>query len=366
MTPQEIREAAALQLLQIIEEVDPSTATLEDGYLVVSRRAVMPLDGVSWSLDRTNDLEISDEHGVIFGTLCLVSGKGPYSIETMTRWQYSAYLADCIRGAVGSETHQFTRDYAVIDASELERYVADYKAGSALWGGFHHGASSVPYAGWKRDIVARPKVILATEYHRRSFMLTALAASPQEQYLKLYHTIELLFDYVTFRKLVKSGNNLAGFGKVMSTYQRSELDKLKAIFKEYCENPRAVASKMPALAPYLDRAEDMFQAHSKEGNPLGTDDQWARFCDLVRSGAIDFEDFKRVKLCQKIDSYDEFITKIAAYHVYRIRSSIAHSRIGEYVLSESDNDFITTYAIPLIEEITIQIFSGEGMSELVR
>ncbi len=366
MTPEEIRAAAERLVLQVVDEVDPSTATLENGYLIVSGRAVMPLDGVSWSFDRSDDLPISDELGSVFGTLCLLTGKPSQSIATMTRWQYTAYLADCDTGAVGGETHQFVRDYAVIDSSDLERYLRRYMSGSALWGGFHHGTSSAGHNGRRRDVRARPNTVTPTSYHRNSFMLVAQAPGPREQYLRIYHTIELLFDYITFRKLVKTGDDLVGFGKVMAGHQRAELDRLKSIIKEFCRDTHAIASKMLELLPFLNRAEQMFQTHAKDGNPLNGEDKWTRYCALVASGSVDHDGARRNSLAGTPKAFDDLIASLAAYQIYRIRSSIVHSRIGEFLLTEEDDDFIASFGIALIEEVALQIFSSQGLADLVR
>lgn len=365
MSPEEIHKAAEQGTLPLVEDVNPLTAKIENGYLVVSGRAAMPLDGVSWSIDRSSDQLISDELGSALGTLCLTKGKPPFPVEEMTRWQYTAYLADCESDALGNTTYQFTRDYAVIDEPELARYLQHYISGSALWGGFHHGTSSAGYVGWRREIKARPNVLEPTAHHRSSFMLLTQASGPREQYLKIYHTIELLFDYITFRKIVKSGENLVGFGKVMSAFQRSELDRLKSIFRDFCGDVDAIASKMAGLAPFLDRAEQMFQLHSKDGNPLNDEAKWERFRTLVASGSVDFIGSKNNSLATTRKAFVDLFVPLAAYQIYRIRSSIAHNRIGEYVLTDEDDEFVAKFGIALIEEVALQIFASHDLAALI-
>ena len=50
------------------------------------------------------------------------------------------------------------------------------------------------------------------------------------------------------------------------------------------------------------------------------------------------------------------IINIATYWIYRVRSSIAHSRIGEYVMSTSDEEFVVEIAEPLLRSVLVQVF----------
>ena len=56
---------------------------------------------------------------------------------------------------------------------------------------------------------------------------------------------------------------------------------------------------------------------------------------------------------------------IAAYQIYRLRSSIAHSRIGEYLLTDADDAMIREFGLPLIQEVAVQVFSSPVLASLV-
>lgn len=366
MNSEEIRAAAADGTLLAIEDVDPSTATTADGYIMIGGRVVMPLDGLSWSIDRSDDLQILDELGASLGILC-VTGKQEYRVNEMTRWQYTAYLVDCDHGSHGSPTHRFSSNYAVIDAPEFQRYVTLYKDGSALWGGFHHGMELLTHDGWRDSIIARPNIQTPTIHHGKAFHLITIANGPREEFLKIYHTIELLFDYITFRKIVKCGDDLLGFGKTMQSTQKSELDKLKYIFRDFCHDISNIADTMKLILPYLDSANDMFQIHTKEGNPLNDNDgvKWENFKKLIEGGQIDINEAKKYSVAGSSSAFESLIINLAAYQIYRIRSSIAHSRIGEYLLTETDDTFISRYGIPLIQVVAIQIFGSATLADLM-
>ena len=56
------------------------------------------------------------------------------------------------------------------------------------------------------------------------------------------------------------------------------------------------------------------------------------------------------------EEYSKLIIDIAVYWIYRIRCSIAHNRIGEYVMSIDDEEFVVNVVEPLLKEVLIQLF----------
>lgn len=46
-----------------------------------------------------------------------------------------------------------------------------------------------------------------------------------------------------------------------------------------------------------------------------------------------------------------------AYLIYRVRCSIAHSRIGEHILTQSDEEFVANVAEPLLKSLLIEIYN---------
>lgn len=357
--------AAAAEEIAPVEDVDLLTARQEGGYLVVSGRVAMPLDGVAWSIDRSDDIQILDEMGASLGVLCLAAGREPTPPSEMTRYQYTALLADApdVNALLGPA--RISRDYAVIEEAEFARYLEQYRDGSALWGGFHHGEAPAHPSGSVTEIRARRGVKPPTPHHLAAFLLLTRATNPREQFLRTYHLIELLFDYVTYRRFVKAGNDLAGFGKIMSAYQRSELERLKSTIRDFCADLDAVATRMTRLEPFLDQAAEIFQALGKDGNPLKDDRKWTAFRTLIEAGAIDRPQAAAVGLAKGDAQFDETISGVAAYHIYRLRSSIAHSRIGEYLLTEDDDAMVAGFGIPLLEEVAGQVFSSNALAELV-
>ncbi len=220
MDASEVAAAGTAGILPVIEDVDPATARMVGDCLAVSGRVVMPLDGVAWALDRTSDIEILDELGISLGTLCLAFARPAKPPQELTRYEYAALLADASGPEVLLGPVQPSRAYAVIEEAEFDRYVSQYLAGSALWGGFNHGTVQPLSSGDVTAIRARKDVVPPTSHHVSSFRLLTRATGPRDQFLRTYHALELLFDFVTYRRFVKAGDDLVDFGKIMSAYRK--------------------------------------------------------------------------------------------------------------------------------------------------
>ncbi len=361
----EIIAAAAAGLLPQVEDVDPTTARMEDGYLIVGGRVAMPVDGIAWALDRGSDLPILDELSAPLGVLCFIAGRAARELQELTRYEYTALLADAPSVNTLLGPARSSRDYAIIEEAEFGRYLEHYQRGSAIWGGFSHGTSPANGTGAVAEIRARRDVIAPTSHHESSFRRLTRATDPREQFLRTYHTVELLFDYITYRHLVKAGDGLVDFGKIMSTYQRAELARLKGIVREFCQNFDAIAETMTKLEQFLVPAQEMFQLHGKDGNPLSDEPKWNVFRDLIEAGPLARSSVKTTNLAKNDEAFDTLIANLAAYQIYRMRSSIAHSRIGEYLLTDADDAMIAGFGLPLLQEVAEQVFSSSQLAALV-
>ncbi len=165
MDATEIVAAAAAGLLPQVEDVDPATARMEGDCLVVSGRVAMPIHGVAWTLNRASDLPIRDELSAPLGVLCLVAGRSAGHLQELTRYQYTALLADAPSADALVGPARFSRDYAIIEESEFGRYLEHYRTGSAIWGGFSHGIAPAEGSGGVTEIRARRDVIAPTPHH---------------------------------------------------------------------------------------------------------------------------------------------------------------------------------------------------------
>lgn len=363
MSPEEALEAS--DRLQVVEGVDPSTATGRDGYLIVGGLVAIPISHVNASVRTEDDLEFRDEAGVQLGTICFSRRLIEVDPMTLTRWQYVAYLADVSATAL-DVPHTFQSDYLVLDEPFLDEYVANYLDSAPLWGKFSHVAMPATVMQPTREVViGLSAIVLPTDHHRQAFGRYVQARSGFDRFLKLYHCLELLFDYVILKRMRAVGNDLAGFEKIISAYSVNEQERLRYLIANYCDNKAELFPKYYPLSPHEDRATEIFQSHSKGGNPLEQDVIWPRFLKLCADGQLTDANMKRDKLAVDETSRDKLATNLSAYCIYRVRSSIAHSRVGEFLLLDSDEELVVTFAEPLLLEVVSQIFSNEALKAVL-
>ena len=358
MVPDEIRRAVAEGKLVATEGIDPAQATDLDGRLLVGGLVPIPIGAKLRSLCIEEDVELLDESGRLMGTVCFGTRKRGVLVSEMTKWQFVAYLSEA-KMEMLSPTHDFAADYVVIGQEFVAAYLAQYMANAPLWGGFTHQTPPRPYVAPRaRAITAMPDMALPTPHHYRSITRYVEANDAFDRFLKLYHTIELLFDFVYMKKIQSLGDDMVGFGKIMSAYGNKELTRLNYIIGEYCDDPARIAHALTLCAPYMSRCEEMFHDHSKDGDPLKDDRAWIAFKALAAGSRLSKSDISATRDIQKRDQYDKFIYSVASYWIYRVRSSIAHSQVGEFLFVDSDETMVAEFAEPLLLEVAQQIFSS--------
>lgn len=351
-------------LLEIVDGIDPSTAEMVGDVMVVGDLCSLPVYRTSRALPRDQDLEIEDETGAGFATLCFTRGKRVDDLNTLTSWQYAAFLSECSANDIGSHVpYTFSADFVVVDRDRLEEYLDRYRDGSTIWGGFSHDEFEL--SDWRRpasNIRARAGILTPTIHHQEAFHRFLHANNSFDRFLRLYHTVELLFDYVTFKKIQRLGNDLAGYGEVMRDQTRSEFERLCAIFSEFCGSPDEIGSLMNLAVGHEANCRTIFQDYSKDTNPL-KDNKFDEFWILVAGGGVSVTNISAAKIAKQADA-SRLLIKAAAYWVYRVRCSIAHNRVGEFILTDAHDDFVGGFATPLLAGIVEQLLSNQDFKDL--
>ena len=313
------------------------------------------------SVRTEDDLEFRDEGGAQVGTICFSRRLVEVELSTLTRWQYVAYLADVSAGAL-DQPHTFHSDYMVLDEPYLADYASRYMDSAPLWGKFSHvqmpSLAMQPQLG---VVTGNSSIALPTEHHRQAFSRYVQARSAFDRFLKLYHCLELLFDYVILKRMKSVGDDLAGFGSIISSYGVNELDRLKYLIANYCDDKFALFPIYYKISIHQVRAAEIFHAHSKGGNPLSDDPSWQKFIKLCTEEQLTEAKLKHEKLAVDQLNRDKLATNLSAYCIYRIRSSIAHSKVGEFLFLDSDEAFIVDFAEPLLLEVITQVFSNQSL-----
>ena len=160
------------------------------------------------------------------------------------------------------------------------------------------------------------------------------------------------FDIHTAEKinsLLIMGNKELEISRLLKDYSRDDIDRLTSLFKLRLDFDKLIPF-LDIIINYIDKAEPIFYDYGKESNPIKIKSQ---FDKLLYLGS-----FNRTNINDILGNnrFDSIIPKLVAYWIYRIRSSIAHNKLGEYLMTMDDEEFIIEFAEPLIREIIIQCY----------
>jgi hypothetical protein len=321
-----------------------------DGCLSIKDKIPLPVIR-DCSLARGVDYEVQDEAGEIIGVLTCTSDLEPVDLRRLSEWQLAAYLYERELNEF-DQPGRFRHDYVVISSMHFTRYQQRMKPSSAIWGMFTHieSAQAPRLARRLTLITALEGMKIPTSYHSSTLERAVQASHPFERYLKYYHQLELLFDWVLIKKIQALGSDLQGMARLISSYQSKDLDRLKYLLATYCKDGQKVHSLLMLAANHKPTAYKIFQEYSKEGNPLAKGSKWDNMFDNLASSYSPTH-AKSNNLGSDIDSYNSLIIETAAYWIFRVRCCIAHHRIGEYLLDQADEEFVLEFSETLLRGI---------------
>jgi hypothetical protein len=329
-----------------------------DAKLVVNGVIAMPLQAVHnsyrvASMQNPADLEVTDENGNRIGVVVFGTALGYIDLAMITDAQYAAYLTEVEPQELGQPFH-FSADYLVIDQPQYDRYVADFLDGAPLWGGLVHDQAPQPHAYLPPTIRALPHLAFPTPYHRENCIRSVLEPFAFERFLKLYHLLELLFDWDVVHAIRALGDDLQGIGQILGRYEKDELTRLKDTINARCTDRDRLAGALNAVSQdqnFKALAKTIFFEYGKSGNPQAQESQFdAAMANGFVAPANPANPQSRM-------NWEASIVSTAAYWIYRVRCCIAHQRIGEYVMGPADERFVVEFAEPLIREVLYQAFS---------
>jgi hypothetical protein len=323
------------------------------GNLIINHKVIVQIAEIA-SYYKTNiDISIC-EAGVEKGVLCFTKELGLVDWNALTEDQFIVFLneADYI---TRNDPYKFNHNYIVIEESFYDEYLSKYKETSAVWGGFNHFGSSM--SGYNKAVAQID--LLNVDLKMGIFKENAQRAIMQpfafERFLKMYHLLELRFDSEILNeiKALDLDTEPEKIGRIyLSLHVRDELDRLEYIFEKGCTNIDSIVQLLDNIKFHSDIAEQMFYIFGKSSNPIKELSKFNAIIPLgfseqnLRANKIGFQD------------YNKFILKLSAYWIYRIRCSIAHNKIGEYIMSYKDENFIVEFAEPLLRDIIKQTFKS--------
>lgn len=320
--------------------------------IILNGNAIIPILGIRQCYDISENIEVKDQDGNILGILCECKGRS-LEITEMTEWEYYAFLFEADEFTV---EYQFRNNYIVINESRIDEYMADYYFSAPLWGGFYHENINLqPHKKRVNEICAIKKIQLPTPYHKENSIRSVDEIYSFERFLKSYHLIELLFEYDFVNTIKSLPDDIKGVGEVLRRYNREEITRLRSIVSSRCTDADKIGALLNMVDNFQDKAKKIFWDYGKDSNPIRDESEF----DFYLQGNFDLEGFKRkhnTNPQNESSKYRDFIINISTYFIYRIRCSIVHNRIGEYVMTYDDEEFVCEFGEPVINEIIVQAF----------
>ncbi|MFP5239945.1 MAG: hypothetical protein ACLGQW_08950 [Acidobacteriota bacterium] len=315
------------------------------GLFAVNAKVPLRVTQVSGSIPPGSFVDVNIG-GTFAGLLYVLDSACEYLPSALSDYQYAAYLADTSFEDF-NRPFIFKHSYFVVDEGELPGFLASYAASSSIWGGFVLDVSGG--INVVREICPVPGSIQAIQlslpslHHTMLANLSTFQFSAFDRFLRLYQLLELSFDQRLVQQIQALGDDLFGIGQLLSTYSSSELDRLKAIVGPRITNNNVIISCLDDVLPFKDIASKLLYEYNKKGFTLTL----AEFESGVARG------FAAAFAGQNISKLVPFV----CYVLYRVRCSIAHQRIGEFIFSHNDEKFIICFAEPLLRQVLIQVLA---------
>lgn len=335
-----------------------------NGECLVEDLVALPVEWVSEAFTRGEIFRVLDGSGVELGWLLTSRGQ-EFSYSAAAKQFVAAFLCDCMADEVFDEnlqqrpaTYQYKSHYFVTSSANFSRYVAEFRKGSGVWGGFLHpeecpalGAAGV----WLGDIIASDDIALPNHQHIDVLRFGLRAGNSLDRFLHLYHLIEIGFDLSVVEELRALGADLRGVGKLIARLSQKELDRLVALLRNKCGISAAYyeerLKEVFSNPTYHAKLEEILFGYDKDGNPFR--EQKDRFMRVAALG------FSSVSIKNEgLGWTGDTASKMVGYIIYRFRCCIAHARLGEHILGSDDDVFVFEVAEPLLRKILMEFYRG--------
>jgi len=305
-----------------------------------------------------SDIRLS---GASIGDLLYLRNK-KMEVSNLSEHLFYIFLDECNVSDLQLPDYTFKYDYLIIHNDFIDDFHIKFSDSAVVWGGFKISEDINVINYYKKEV---PYIEIGEElkeldlYAKDSIYRALEQKSAFERFLKLYHLLELEFDYSLIKKIkdldVSTESNK--IGSLLNDYSRTELDRLYELIANNCNDINSLASKLNLIKPFQSLGEEMFITFGKGGKANLSLTDLSKYNTLL-ADTDSFISSTSVKNCVNIkeSDYDKFIHYITAYWIYRIRCSIAHFKIGEYILTRDKENFIVEFAEPLIKEVLLQFY----------
>lgn len=267
--------------------------------------------------------------------------------------------------------YEILKPILLIHAAQVHDYISNYMDGCELWGAFSH-KEPTRNRGSAVDVITAYKGIRYPTDEQKNKILDSVSSNNSfDRFLKKYQLIELLYDYILIARLRTIDSSLSHFRHTLNAYNKDECDTLKELINCYVTDHTRYLDILYEAPNYEDVILDIFKKHSKESNPLKDDTNWDRFWHAIKSHKLSHPDmadlqYRFIKDGNKEPIYKKTMNNIISYWIYRVRCSIAHYKIGEFIFNNEHEEFIVKIAEKLLDEVLYQIFSSQELHDEIR
>jgi hypothetical protein len=332
------------------------------GLLYVNGNIPIVVENIATVLDSSTDIPIHNEEGLEIGYLCFTKGKIVDNLDALSELHFCCYLIEVTDDSSFSVEYTFRSNYAVIYYNHLPEYLTYYRNSAPLWGFYHHNYPSISI---NSTITKTYPFLQATREQKFSegfYFESSVRGIKQslafERFLKYYHLLELNFDYDVIKRIkdLNISTDSNQIGVLLNAYERNDIDRLVYLFETYCLNVLPIVDKLNSINPFLAKATHIFYKFGKkDSNPLKDETVFATIVGLP-DGFSEANCRTHIGHVRDAATHRSFIGKLCMYWIYRIRCSIAHNKVGEYLMPHTDEDIVVNFAEPLLLELLKQIF----------
>lgn len=281
-------------------------------------------------------------------------------ISMLSEFQFYSFINECSIENLRHQDYIFKNNYLIIHKDYIEEFHNKYSFTSSIWGGFklfENNSSINYYTKVINNIIISDELRELDTYAKDSIIRALGQRHSFERFLKLYHLLELEFDNSLIQKIknldVTTQSNQIGV--LLNDYNKSELDRLTDLIINCNPDISKLADNLNRIKSYKNLGEEIFITFGKSNKSNLHLTNSDKYRSLLNDPSA-FSCPASVKNNIGNIDYDKFIINITAYWIYRIRCSIAHFKIGEYILTREKEDFIVEFAEPLIKEVLIQFY----------
>lgn len=327
---------------------------------IISQYVVLDVTGAQTSRTYDGDIVVKESDGVDeLGMLCIADGVD-ISISELTEFKVIAVYLDWLRSESEAEPYislassfKIENSYFFVHYDKYDEYQDSYRKSAPIWGGFSHEEPTENHQDSISEIIAVKSIKMPTSEHEIKLNKIISSSDGFERFLSKYHLLELLYDYVCVAKL-RSITDMKDFRDIMTSYSREEIKNLKALILDYVPDISDLLQIIPEIKNHETLAIDLFQKHGKDSNPLKETKNWNTFISVIDANELTQpnmvnKDNRFIKSIEKEGVFKKAILDICSYWIYRIRCSIAHNKIGEYIFKHEDEIFVILFGEKILD-----------------